>query len=897
MLKKLIGLVFLIGTTTVFATQLNFETLNDGTLREGYDETITLSPHALSMRYFGTETWEKSLINFDLNSIQGKTLNNAKLRINIAGFTSSTGAIEIYAFSQDQIIDLGDAIRPASFIGSYYPTTLGLGEHEIDIDATVIQQLLTSNGNLTLRFENIASTVNSQLFGKSSSNGAVLLLDVMSDFETTPSSDAKILDIDGDGIFDTVTENPNSLSVRTFPENLVERSVINFDLSNITNTTVDLASLSFYIAGIANNTSNIKIYGFNGYESINLSHASQHAEVLGEYNPTALGLGNTTINLNTSIIEGFLGQNLSLRFESDDSGANSQIFASNSSNPPILELNLDQQPANPYLLYTENFENYNTLENPENWLDTDDKNSLNEVDLFQAFDHEDEQVLRTSSTKTNIHAHYSGLALDDVGNGYEYTGRLKISSHSSGIGITFFSQYPNSDHYYRLRRYNNSQNFHLSSHGTLVNGDTSTQVNPQENQWYQFRFQVEDLDDRTEIRGSLWAEGDSEPINWQIDAYDDSASRLASGTIGVWSMGNGEKYWDDLLVERLSPPPATLTCPDFTNLSQAEATGVALDYGLNINSVSTEHSANIASGNVITQTPPAGESIVEGGNVELIISLGPVVQISVPSVIGLLQSDASTDIIESSLIVGSVSTAYNGTYPNGVVISQSPTANEMVFQSSSVDLTLSRGPTPTVAYQNDFSESTAGNPIDWLDSAPSNSMSEDDSLFQIYDIEGESTLGTSSTQTNIHSHFTGPELNGMSDYEYSGRLQASDNNAGLGITFHSQYPTTDKYYRLRRWSGHSSFHLSSHGTSVSGNKDSHVNLTANNWYRFRVQVSENGSRTEIKARIWLEGDVEPSIWQIDAYDDNTSRITSGTIGVWSMGVGRKYWDDLSVLPL
>jgi hypothetical protein len=37
-----------------------------------------------------------------------------------------------------------------------------------------------------------------------------------------------------------------------------------------------------------------------------------------------------------------------------------------------------------------------------------------------------------------------------------------------------------------------------------------------------------------------------------------------------------------------------------------------------------------------------------------------------------------------------------------------------------------------------------------------------------------------------------------------------------------------------------------------------------------------------------------SRWQLNAYDSSASRLTSGDVGIRSMGPGYKYWDGLKV---
>jgi hypothetical protein len=202
-----------------------------------------------------------------------------------------------------------------------------------------------------------------------------------------------------------------------------------------------------------------------------------------------------------------------------------------------------------------------------------------------------------------------------------------------------------------------------------------------------------------------------------------------------------------------------------------------------------------------------------------------------------------------------------------------------------------------LAYSEGFEAYNDGDdPVDWLDTAANNNMSQDNSLFQVVDVGGEKVLGTASTLTNIHSYYTGSGSTVFSNYEYTGRMMMTESSGGIGVTLLSQYPVRDAYYRLRRYKSNS-FHISPHGTSIFGVTDTGVVPIANNWYRFRVRVQDTGIRMEILAKVWLDGDVEPIDWQVNAYDDTDNRLTSGTFGVWSYLIGSKYWDDLMVIPL
>jgi hypothetical protein len=60
-------------------------------------------------------------------------------------------------------------------------------------------------------------------------------------------------------------------------------------------------------------------------------------------------------------------------------------------------------------------------------------------------------------------------------------------------------------------------------------------------------------------------------------------------------------------------------------------------------------------------------------------------------------------------------------------------------------------------------------------------------------------------------------------------------------------------------------------------------------------VEDTGFLTEMRAKVWRDGESEPADWQVDAYDNSINRLTTGVIGVWSYLRGNKYWDDLSVV--
>ena len=479
--------------------------------------------------------------------------------------------------------------------------------------------------------------------------------------------------------------------------------------------------------------------------------------------------------------------------------------------------------------YEENFQSYSSGDNANNWFDTDSFNALTENDsLFDVFQEGANLYLGTASTATNIHSHLIDTLLPE--NGYRYAGRMKISNSAGGVGVTFFSAYPDANRYYRLRRFF-SNGFHITANGTsITGGQTETGVVPSANQWYQFIVEVEDSGARTEIRAKVWREGTAEPGNWQVECFDDTPNRLTGGTIGVWSFHNGTKCWDDLTVDPIGAP-------------QPPADDLVLDLTVGAN------------GAVLVE--PDLALYTEGDVVTLTALPDP-----------------------GFAFAGWSGGASGTTNPLEIVMTSDVTINASFFD-------------PGLGYFENF-ESTpiGGDPADWFDTGRNNSLAPADD-FYVADID-TLTLHTDSTATNIHTHYTGPLPAG--GYEFSGRMRVSSSSGGIGVTFFSDFPNSVTYYRLRRYFSNS-FHITAAGTTVTGDKESNVVPQAGQWYRFRIEVEDTGTQTEIRARIWLDGTAEPSDWSIDCVDASATRLVGGTIGAWSFYNGTKSWDDIQVIPL
>ena len=141
----------------------------------------------------------------------------------------------------------------------------------------------------------------------------------------------------------------------------------------------------------------------------------------------------------------------------------------------------------------------------------------------------------------------------------------------------------------------------------------------------------------------------------------------------------------------VSRGPEPVTVPDVAGKPQGEAEEAIQAAGLKVGSITNEYSDTVPVGLVIGQNPSAGTSVPRGSSVDLAVSAGPRT-VTVPSVGGLAQGDAASALASAGLVVGTITTQYSDTVPEGSVISQNPAAGSTVSPGSSVDLLVSLGP-------------------------------------------------------------------------------------------------------------------------------------------------------------------------------------------------------------
>jgi hypothetical protein len=270
-------------------------------------------------------------------------------------------------------------------------------------------------------------------------------------------------------------------------------------------------------------------------------------------------------------------------------------------------------------------------------------------------------------------------------------------------------------------------------------------------------------------------------------------------------------------------------------------------------------------------------------------------------------------VYQSSIVVPDAATVYISLRAVGSGSLVSPYSNERLRAPAagggdgggsggggSEDPVLGAGqtipPATNAVARRDFTTNAVGATVSgWVDTGSSFSLSVDDALFSVVDVAGNRTLSTTSAANDIHSHVQTPPTS-FSNSTLSGRLAIGSASGSAGVTSYSRFPTQARYYRLGSTAG-GAFTIAGAPLLTCANASTGVVPEINTWYVFKLTITSEASQNRIQAKVWRQGDAEPTGPQAECLDPSSARALDGTIGVWSAGTGQKYWDDLEVTRL
>lgn len=147
------------------------------------------------------------------------------------------------------------------------------------------------------------------------------------------------------------------------------------------------------------------------------------------------------------------------------------------------------------------------------------------------------------------------------------------------------------------------------------------------------------------------------------------------------------------IVLTVSTGESKVEVPDVRGYSQKSATKILSDQGFKV-SVSTKFSSSVKEGDVISQSPGAGNMIARGAKVTITVSKGED-KVTVPEVGLKTLEDAKEALSAAGLKLIVSSQKYNDTVPEGCIISQSPKAGKKVTKGTGIGVVVSLGKQPS----------------------------------------------------------------------------------------------------------------------------------------------------------------------------------------------------------
>jgi beta-lactam-binding protein with PASTA domain len=174
----------------------------------------------------------------------------------------------------------------------------------------------------------------------------------------------------------------------------------------------------------------------------------------------------------------------------------------------------------------------------------------------------------------------------------------------------------------------------------------------------------------------------------------ENSTKVEAGLVISQSPSSGTKVNAGTAVAlkvSLGPAVKQVAAPNVVGNPQAQAESALSSLGLSA-TVTSENSADVAAGLVISQSPAAGTQVNEGGVVALKVSLGPpAVKVTVPNVVGATQAQAENALGDLGLSVNITSENSAGTAA-GIILTQTPSAGTKVDEGATVTLKVSLGP-------------------------------------------------------------------------------------------------------------------------------------------------------------------------------------------------------------
>ena len=138
---------------------------------------------------------------------------------------------------------------------------------------------------------------------------------------------------------------------------------------------------------------------------------------------------------------------------------------------------------------------------------------------------------------------------------------------------------------------------------------------------------------------------------------------------------------------------ADVEVPDVVGMSESEAEEEL--EGLGLVAEVERRPSDEERGDVFDQDPDPGETVQEGDTVTLLVSSGPK-KVVVPDLTGLTEKEAKDELKELGLELGDRTEEFSDTFEEGLIIDQTPPADDKVLPTTEIDVVVSAGVAPVL---------------------------------------------------------------------------------------------------------------------------------------------------------------------------------------------------------
>ena len=285
-----------------------------------------------------------------------------------------------------------------------------------------------------------------------------------------------------------------------------------------------------------------------------------------------------------------------------------------------------------------------------------------------------------------------------------------------------------------------------------------------------------------EAKRALLEMGLTPEIQYEVNnVYDEGTVLRASVGVGYMVDKN------TVVVLTVAQGEDGVTVPSVTGKSREEATSILEKEGFVVN-VTESYDASVENGYVISQSPEAETMAPNGSSITIRVSQGAEDnKVRVPNVVGMTEEEATINLVESGLVVGTVTTTTNEDASLvDKVCYQSYSVGSYVDKGTIIDLKISTGPAEvTYRYSENISAPTE-------DADYHNGMSVQ---VTVRTADGTQLLSTRTSTFPVEVNYTGiKSATGVITFQFTVEREAittTDPETGEPITTTEAY-TEDK---------------------------------------------------------------------------------------------------------